>query len=177
MKTTVIHHSAGFGFWTVIEGQRVVAQKTEWFCLCKCGNKRWVRANNLKSGISTNCGCIRKTTLVERNKLRTGGLWVQHRRAAYTWDRMLRRCNDQKAKGFDNYGGRGIIVGERGSGCDGLENFILDMGDPPEGTSLGRKDNDLGYSPTNCRWETPEQQQSNTRRNVFDCCCSGVSHL
>jgi predicted transcriptional regulator len=41
------------------------------------------------------------------------------------------------------------------------------MGEPPAGMSIGRKNNNGIYSPNNCRWETPTQQQNNTRANVF----------
>jgi hypothetical protein len=47
-----------------------------------------------------------------------------------------------------------------------FENFYADMGDPPPGTSLDRRDNKLGYSPANCRWSTKIVQNNNTSRNI-----------
>lgn len=49
-----------FGHWTVIN----LDGKHEdgfyyWLCRCDCGTEKIVRGNNLKTGDSTNCGCIR----------------------------------------------------------------------------------------------------------------------
>ena len=41
------------------------------------------------------------------------------------------------------------------------------MGVPPKGMSLGRINNERGYAPGNCRWETPLQQAQNTRSTKF----------
>jgi hypothetical protein len=52
--------------------------------------------------------------------------------------------------------------------CDrwaSYETFFFDMGDPPIGHSLERKDNALGYGPENCIWATPKVQSRN-RRNT-----------
>lgn len=85
-------------------------------------------------------------------------------RALSSWHSMMQRCFSADCTGFADYGGRGISVCERW-----LEPwaFIDDMGERGVGFSLGRIDNEGNYEPENCRWETAQQQNSNTRRNVF----------
>lgn len=48
-----------------------------------------------------------------------------------------------------------------------FESFYADMGDPPPGTVLDRKNNALGYSPENCRWATFKLSTENRRNTVW----------
>jgi hypothetical protein len=73
---------------------------------------------------------------------------------------MHDRCRRPKHKSHKYYAG--IEVCDR---WDNFETFLLDMGERPKGTSLDRRDNSKGYSPDNCRWATPTQQQRNRRSN------------
>jgi hypothetical protein len=79
------------------------------------------------------------------------------------WISMLQRCYNPSSRKFNNYGGRGITVCERWR--ESVANFYADMGDPPPGMSLERRDNNRGYSPDNCYWASPQQQIRNTRSN------------
>ncbi|EOK5450695.1 hypothetical protein ACM6ST_006459, partial [Pseudomonas aeruginosa] len=80
------------------------------------------------------------------------------------WSNMIDRCTNPSNKRYVDYQGRGITVCERWMT---FANFLADMGERPDATSLDRIDNDAGYFKENCRWATALEQMNNTRRNTF----------
>lgn len=80
-----------------------------------------------------------------------------------SWLAMRRRCNDVTNNRYESYGGKGISVCDRW--VDSFENFVEDMGEKPEGFSLERLDNNLGYSADNCVWAS-DITQANNKSNV-----------
>jgi hypothetical protein len=79
-----------------------------------------------------------------------------------SWSAMLQRCTNPESESYADYGGRGITVCERWLR---FENFLADVGNRPDGTTLDRIDNDRGYEPDNVRWATRAVQNANQRRN------------
>lgn len=77
-----------------------------------------------------------------------------------TWNAMRRRCY------LGSIGKKPAYSGV--SYCEkwkSFENFVADMGERPEGTTLDRIDPTGDYCPENCRWETNTRQQRNKRNN------------
>jgi len=78
---------------------------------------------------------------------------------------MKARCYGKMKHCDHNYGKRGITVcNEWLNDIDAFINWALNNGFEV-GLSLDRKDNDLGYSPGNCKWSTRQEQLRNQRRN------------
>jgi hypothetical protein len=73
---------------------------------------------------------------------------------------MKSRCQNPNHERFKDWGGRGIAVCEH---WQKFENFLADMGERPEGTTIERIDNSKGYEPGNCKWATSEEQTANKR--------------
>lgn len=80
----------------------------------------------------------------------------KHQPTFTSWVFMKQRCLDPKASGFQHYGGRGITICRRW--LQSYDNFVADMGQRPQGTTLDRIDVNGNYTRANCRWATPKQQ-------------------
>jgi len=84
------------------------------------------------------------------------------------WVNMIRRCHSPTSAQWKDYGGRGITVCDRWRGKYGFDNFYDDMGLCPNGLTIERIDNNLGYSPENCKWATWKEQCANKRRHGIE---------
>ena len=82
-----------------------------------------------------------------------------------SWESMLQRCTNKNAPDYPRYGGAGIKVCKRWLK---FANFLADMGERPNDTSLDRHPNKAGnYEPGNCRWATSFEQQRNVKSNLY----------
>lgn len=129
-------------------------------CVCDCGNECSPRMDTVLAGNCISCGCM--VNAFNRNGATVDG---KKQTVEYsTWAGMRSRCNDPKDKAYHRYGGRGIKVCER---WNDFINFLSDMGEKPEGHSIERINNDLGYSPENCKWATHIEQSRNKRTSAY----------
>jgi len=78
-----------------------------------------------------------------------------------SWDCMIQRCLNSNSPNYSNYGGRGITICKEW--INDFRNFLQDMGERPENTSIDRIDVDGNYNHDNCRWATPQEQEENKR--------------
>jgi hypothetical protein len=79
----------------------------------------------------------------------------------YSWAAMIQRCTNPARINYHLYGARGISVCARW--LNSFDAFLADMGERPEGTSLGRIDPDGNYEPGNCEWQDRRTQARTTR--------------
>jgi predicted XRE-type DNA-binding protein len=142
------------GKWSVFESFLHPTRRERLYrCVCACGTEKTVKHTHLADGKTSSCGCSWTTHGMSRSN--------EYR----VWDSMIRRCHSPSHHAFKDYGARGITV------CDkwkNFEGFIEDMGFQPEGLSIERINNDLGYSKENCRWATVTEQARNRRATKLD---------
>ena len=150
-----------FNRWTVIQySHKNKFNNRFWKCICICGQVRVVNESLFKSGRSKSCGCLQKE-VVKNNRIHG----LAGTKIYFVWAGMKQRCTNPKQVAYKNYGGRGIKV------CDEWQEFEpfykwAAINGYEKGRQLDRINNDLGYSPENCRFITPIENECNRSNNI-----------
>jgi ribosomal protein S27E len=148
-----------FGRWLVYEMvENHKPRGTYWRAQCDCGTTRIVYTGDLRRGKSVSCGCFKTEATGARS--RTHG--ESTTRLYGIWDNMRRRCADPDAKGYLNYGGRGISVCVEWADFLTFKAWALASGYSADLT-LERREIDGNYEPGNCEWATMKAQARNKR--------------
>ena len=149
-----------YGRLVVIEvcQERHYGKNLVWLCKCDCGKEHKAVGLYLRKGTTKSCGCLRNELSAKRmTKHGKVGTKVYD-----VWHAMMQRCYRETHEYYHRYGGRGIKV------CDqwhDFQNFYNDMGDPKQGLSLERVDNNGNYSLENCKRATNKEQGKNKSTN------------
>lgn len=153
---------------TVI-GRKRRKGRLDWLVRCDCGKVKAVQQPQLVGAArpTKSCGCQRIRLLREART--DHGASVKNGSPLYltfiAWQSMLWRCYNKNRRDYKDYGGRGILVCKRWR--DSFKSFLQDMGERPPNLTLGRKNNDKGYSPDNCEWQSNSEQSRNKRTSHF----------
>lgn len=134
-----------------------------WEFKCDCGAKVVMYDGMIKCGVVKDCGCGESNP----KNIEISEWEINARKKLYKkYLSMKERCCNKRSEIYKRYGGRGIkICKEWLDSFDDFYNWAIGNG-WVDGKSIDRINNKKGYSPSNCRWATKQEQERNKTSNV-----------
>ena len=155
-----------FGRLTVVDFDRLQNHKTYWKCVCDCGLTVVATGNNLRSGNTKSCGCLRREETALRGKANTThGESHSNRTRLYTiWLGMRQRCDNPNRAAYKYYGGKGVSLCEEWKEFSVFKQWALSNGYTDD-LSIDRIDPAGDYRPENCRWISLSENIARANKN------------
>lgn len=126
-----------------------------WECKCECGGSKIVLGGSIKNGFVSSCGCIKRGQVPNPNS-------KERKRIYNVWKKIKSRCYDCRDKYYLSYGGSGIAMCEEWMVFENFYQWCISNG-CKKGLYIDRKDNSIGYNPSNCHFVTPKDSTINRR--------------
>ena len=155
-----------FGRLTALEFCGIQHHKARWRCACDCGLSVIVSANNLRSGNTKSCGCLRREMTRKRGEANAvHGESHDKRTRLYTiWCGMRQRCSNRNRDSYPLYGGKGVRICDAWNDFAGFKAWALSHG-YDDTLSIDRINSDGNYEPGNCRWITLSENVARANKN------------
>lgn len=155
-----------YGRLTVVEFDRLQNRKTYWKCTCDCGLTVIATGNNLRSGNTKSCGCLRKDTAKETgfNNSVHGESHGNRTRLYTIWCGMRQRCTNPNRDAYKLYGGKGVTICEEWDDYKAFKSWAK-MNGYSDNLCIDRINPDEGYYPENCRWITASENTARANKN------------
>lgn len=151
-----------FNRLTVIRSIGWVRRHFRVIAKCDCGTEKEFSLDLLQSGSTQSCGCVRRDRahLLNQTHRQSG---VGRTPLYRAWEAMRDRCRRKP-----RYVERGITVCQQwADSFEAFRDYVnANLGARPQGHTIDRIENDLGYQPGNIRWADPTTQQRNTSANT-----------
>lgn len=164
MKPILINPGDKYKNWLVVKRVNNYKRERAYLCRCKCGVEKVLPSSKLRS-LKESFACKE----CSYDMMKKHGDSQQSRRGKrhplfVAWNNMIRRCEKVNHPSYHLYGARGINVCVEWHEYTVFKAWALDNG-WKQGLSLDRINNEMRYTPSNCRWVTQKTQARNSRQN------------